>query len=84
MKTIANFFKKFSNIQPTARVIKDVTLNVLNKKNIPITVDEIIYSGGVVYIKSNQVIKNEVFILKEVILKEIEKQLNKKTVIDIR
>jgi len=84
MQTISDFFKKFSNIKPTARVIKEIVLNILKDKNIPVTEDEIIYSNGVVYIKSNQIIKNEIFISKDVILKEIENKLNKKTVVDIR
>ena len=84
MKTITSFLKKFSNIKLTSRVIKKVVLSILKDKNIPITEDEIIYSNGIVYIKSNQIVKNEVFISKESILKEIESQLNKKTVVDIR
>jgi hypothetical protein len=84
MQTISDFLKKFSQLKPTARVVKEVVLDILKNKNIPITVDEIIYSNNVVYIKSNQIVKNEIFISKESILKEIENKLNKKTVKDIR
>ena len=84
MKTITSFLKRFSNIKLTSRVMKGVVLSILKDKNIPITEDEIIYNNGIVYIKSNQIVKNEVFISKESILKEIESQLNKKTVVDIR
>ena len=84
MKTITSFLKRFSNIKLTSRVVRKVVLDILKDKNIPITEDEIIYSNGIVYIKSNQIVKNEVFISKEGILKEIENKLNKKTVVDIR
>ncbi|MFC1730960.1 hypothetical protein ACFL6I_11565 [candidate division KSB1 bacterium] len=84
MKNITSFLKKFSNIKLTSRVIRKVVLDILKNKNIPITEDEIIYSNNVVYIKSNQIVKNEVFLSKDSILKEIEKQLKKKTVTDIR
>lgn len=84
MQTISNFFKKFSNIKPTARVIKEAVLDILKDRNIPVTKDEIIYSGGVVYIKSNQIIKNEIFISKKDILEELKNKLNKETVLDIR
>ncbi|MEX0652187.1 MAG: hypothetical protein WD509_01205 [Candidatus Paceibacterota bacterium] len=84
MKTIGDFFKKFSHIKPTARVIRKIMVSILDKKNIPITEDEIVYSSGIIYIKSNQSVKNEVFILKQTLLKELEEGLNRKTVTDIR
>ncbi|NQV93043.1 hypothetical protein HQ403_00915 [Candidatus Kaiserbacteria bacterium] len=84
MQTIVNFLKKFSNIEPTARVVKKVAYSVFNERHIPITEDEIIYNNNIVYIKSNQVVKNEVFMLKANLLKEIENKLNKRTVTDIR
>lgn len=84
MQNIADFFKKFSKLKPTNRVIRKVVFYVLKNKQIPIKQDEIIYHNGVVYIKSNQIIRNEVFLSKENILKEIEIALDKKTVTDIR
>jgi len=84
MRNITNFLKRFSNIKLTSRVIRKVVLDILKDKKIPITEDEVIYSNGVVYIKSNQIVKNEVFFSKEDILKKIEDQLNKKIVVDIR
>ena len=84
MQNIANFFKKFKNIRPTSGVVKVVVLDVLKKMNIPILGDEIVYSGGVVYIKSSQIIKSEIFINKKSILDEIENKLNKRIVVDIR
>jgi len=84
MQNIANFFKKFKNIRPTSNIVKGVVLDILKNTNLPILEDEIIYNKGVVYIKSNQIIKNEIFINKEGILNEIENKLNKRIVVDIR
>ncbi len=84
MQNIASFFKKFSNIKLTSRVVKAEVLNILNNRHIPITKDEIVYNNGIVYIKGNQIVKNEVFFLREDILKDIENKLGKKMVIDIR
>ena len=84
MQTITKFLKRFSNIKPTSRIIRKIVFNILKDKSIPIKEDEIIYNKGVIYIKSNQIIKNEIFLSKEIILREIENKLNKKTVTDIR
>lgn len=84
MQNITVFFKKFSKLKPTNRIIRKTVFDILKNKHIPISKDEIIYHNGVVYIKSNQIIKNEIFLSKEYILKEIKKQLNKETVVDIR
>jgi len=84
MKNITDFFKKFSKLKPTNRVIRKIVFNVLKSKHIPILEDEIIFHQRVVYIKSNQIVKNEIFFIKESVLNEIEAQLDKKTVKDIR
>lgn len=84
MQNITDFFKKFANVKPTSRIIRKKVLSILENKNIPISEDEIIYSNGVIYIKSNQLVKNEIFLLKESLLKEIEGQLDRRIVVDIR
>ncbi len=84
MDTIVSFLKKFSNIKPTARVVKEAVFDTLKEKKIPVAIDEIVYSNSIVYIKSNQVVKNEIFISKKEILKNIEDRLNRKIVTDIR
>ena len=84
MKNIINFLRKFSNITLTSRTIKKVVFDILKNKHIQISEDEIIYHNNVVYIKSNNIIKNEVFFIKESVLNEIKIKLKKEIVKDIR
>ena len=84
MPNIADFFKKFSHIKPTSRIIKKVVFDILKERNIPISKDEIIYHNNVVHIKSNQIVKNEIFLFKESILKEVKTKFDEGVVLDIR
>ncbi len=84
MKNITSFFKKFSKLKPTNRIVRKVVLDILKERKIPISMDEIVYHNNVIHIKSNQIIKNEIFFIKEDVLKKLEKQLDKVVVKDMR
>ena len=84
MDSIADFFKKFSNIKPTARIITKEFVDLLNSKNIPVSEDDVVYSRNIIYIKARQIIKNEIFFIKESLLDDINKRIQNVTITDIR
>ncbi|MBI2618405.1 hypothetical protein HYW58_03065 [Candidatus Kaiserbacteria bacterium] len=84
MKRISDFFSKFSAIQPTGRSVVRACVEVLRRRNIPINEDELMYSRNTVYVKSHQVVKNEIFLSKEIVIKEINQKLGDTIVKDVR
>lgn len=84
MKNIADFFGKFSKLKPTGRIIKKTAYIVFKKRNLPILEDEIIYHNKTLYLSASSIIKNEVFILKNDLVKEINIELGSTQVEDIR
>jgi len=81
---IGEYLKKFTKITPPDDFLKEIILEGV-KTEIGIDIDKknITVSGGIVYIKTSPIIKNEIFMKKEKIISIIkEKQTIK--IADIR
>lgn len=84
MKSISDFFAKFSKIKPTERTVIRACVEILKRKDIPISEDELVYSNGTVYVRAHQVVKSEIFLSKEAVIKEVNQKLGTFLVKNIR
>lgn len=84
MKSISDFFAKFSAMRPTSRTVARAFADALRRKNISISEEEILYNRHTIYIKSNHMIKSEIFLLKDVVVKEVNEKLGATLIKDVR
>lgn len=84
MKQITDFLKKFSTLKPVKRKIIEGTLVIAEKQKLPLTKEMIDVRGDCIFITTNSVIKNELFIKKEIFISEINSFLGKDSIKDIR
>ncbi len=76
------FLNKFFELKNKNTHFKKILIDIIyNKINIPIQEDQIEISGKNVFIKTTPVIKNELFIKKEEIIKEFNQKTNKNILI---
>jgi len=80
MFNIGDFLIKFKNLTPPDQIVKNIFLNIIYKKlDIKIPKKNISLKNNTLYLKINPIIKNEIFLHKESILKELKKELKEKT-----
>ncbi|PIT96529.1 hypothetical protein COT82_02735 [Candidatus Campbellbacteria bacterium CG10_big_fil_rev_8_21_14_0_10_35_52] len=87
MFNISNFLEKFKNITPPNKFIKDIFISVVkNTTNILLKKNDLDVRNGTIFISTDPIIKNEIFLQKDEIMKQIVKNLNKykKTIRDMR
>jgi len=86
MFNISNYLEKFKKITPPNKFIKDVFIGVVkNTTNIILKKDDIDIRNGIIFISTDQIIKNEIFLQKNKIMKYFTKNINnyKKTIRNI-
>lgn len=82
---ISSFFDKFKKIiyqkQETKKIIKEVV-----SKNISFNLEEgfFVYKNGIIFLNCSPVIRNEIIMRKEKILKELREQLVSCNILDIK
>lgn len=84
---ITTYLTKFKNINPPNAFIKEKCVVIIKERlDVELSCDEINVRSGIVYIKANQIIKSEILLNKNEILRKINLQLEKysKVVQDIR
>ncbi|MEW5907885.1 MAG: hypothetical protein AB1643_01750 [Patescibacteria group bacterium] len=83
---LTRFLGKFRNIRPPESFIEEKTREVIKfVLNISPKKENIKYQNGIVFIKkASSIEKNEIFINKEKILRELEKNLGAKAPKDIK
>lgn len=84
MKNIQDFLGRFLSIKPTSKIIVREYIALLAQEGIPVSEDEVIYSQGVLYMKTHSVVKNEVFLRKEHLLSALNQRLGDSPVKNIR
>lgn len=87
MFNIGNFLEKFRNITPPDKFVKDVLIDVVKETaNIDIEKENLDVRNGVIFISIDSIIKNEIFLKKAEIMKNLTEKLKKykKTIRDIR
>ena len=84
MKSISGFFDRHRN-RAIAEIQNRILITKIIKKHIGVDlkIEEIVISSGILRIKSSLIIKNEIFIKKTQILKEINQKINNLKIIDI-
>lgn len=86
MENISSFLNKFKNIVPPERFVKEVFIRVVsNVANITILEKEITVKKNILHIQMSSLKKNELFLHKEKLLDELNKELKsyKKVIKDI-
>lgn len=84
---ITTYLTKFKNITPPNRFIKEKCIAAVKEElGVKLSSNEIDVRSGVVYIKANQIIKSEILLNKNEILRKLNLQLKKytKVIQDIR
>ncbi|MEK7558647.1 MAG: hypothetical protein AAB507_02360 [Patescibacteria group bacterium] len=72
------FLNKFLELKNKNTFLKKILINIIyNKINVSIQENQIEISGKSVFIKTTPLIKNELFIKKEKIIKEFNQKTNK-------
>lgn len=87
MFNIGNFLERFKNITPPDKFVKDVFIYVVKDAvNIEIEKDDLDVRNGTIFISIDPIIKSEIFLKKNEIMKNLTKKLKeyKKTIRDIR
>ena len=84
MFNVDDFLSKFKKIEPPDNTIRcyvvDVIFDVLSIK---IKKQDIKIKNNIVYIKTNNIVKNEIFLNKQTILDKINNKLNKNKINNI-
>ncbi len=85
MKSLGGFFDKFRN-KVTGEIQNRTQIIEIIKKYIgqELKMDDITISSGILRIKTSSIAKNEIFIKKNQILKELSQKLNSMKIVDIR
>ena len=82
---IGDLLKKFKTLVPREKIVKDEMISaVFEETGILLQSEEISFQNGVIFIKTNPVIKNELFMRKQKILLEIKKKIGDAFPHDIR
>lgn len=85
MFNIENFLKRFTLLTPPDDAIRGAVREIIEKEiNISIEKKNISVHNNIIYIKTKPLFKNEIFIKKQTILKELEKKFHQKTPRDIK
>lgn len=84
MIPIQELLKRFKNLTNTDKVKKEVVAEVILKNNIPITINQILFSKKTIIIKTNPIVKTEILLKKEEILKQVQTALGNDIFSEIR
>lgn len=86
MFNIGNFLEKFKNIAAPDKFVKDVLIIVIKDAvGVEVEKDDISVRNGTIFLSIDPVIKNEIILKKNEIMKNLTKKLStyKKTIRDI-
>ena len=87
MKNISSFLNKFTNLTPPKRFVKEVFINTAASiTGITLKKEEIEIRGSILFITTNSITKNELFLKKDILLQKLNEKLEgyKKVIKDIR
>jgi len=85
MFNIENFLKRFELLTPPNDAIRGAVREIIEKEiGVSIEKKNISVKNNIIYIKTKPLYKNEIFIKKQYILKELEKKFHQKTPRDIK
>jgi len=84
LNSLSSFLDRFKKFTSPNKVIYETIIKVLyNTLRVKLNKSSIKIENKVLYIKSNPVVKNEIFLHKKQILQTLKKKLKKQTINDI-
>lgn len=73
MLPLSNFFEKFKNLTNTDKVKKQLIVEIFYEYNIPVKIEQIAIIKNSLFIKTQPIIRTELNLKKEQIIKKINK-----------
>ena len=73
MLQLGQLLEKFKNLTNTEKVKKQLVVEIIKNRKIPINIDQVYFSKNTIFIKTKPIIKTEILLQKEEVLKEIKK-----------
>ena len=85
MKHLEDYLKKYANIEPSDRKVKDAVIKSLQEiLNIEIDKENISYTNKVVRVKASSLVKAKIYTKKSIILDYLKEELKEKSPKDLR
>ncbi len=84
MLPIQQLLSRFKNLTNTERVKKELLCELLNENQIPITIKQVSFSKNSIFLKVHPLIKSELALKKEDILKKLKNLPGFSGIIDIK
>lgn len=85
MKKLSQYLKKFQNLTPPDIFLKKSFRKLIQKEiNIKIDIKNIEYKNSTIFIRVNPLIKNEIFLKKDLLLKKLNTKPGEVYIKDIR
>ena len=75
MIPIQQLLERFRNLPNTEKVKKEAIIEIFNKASLPVKINQITLSKKTILIKTRPIIKTEIILQKNKLLKQIEKAL---------
>lgn len=76
MFNISQFLEKFKNITPPDKFVKEIFISVVkDTSGIALEAGDLDVRNGVIFISTNPIVKNEIFLKKREILQNLSKEL---------
>lgn len=73
---LSDFFKRFKHLTPPDISIRKYVAELVNElTGVAISVEKITVSNGVVYINTSSIVKGEIYLHKETLLKRLKEKL---------
>ena len=84
MLQLGQLLERFKNLPNIEKIKKQLVVEVFCKNNIPIKIEQISIQKNTLFIKTNPILKTEIFLKKEEILEQIKKNSGLITLRDIK
>lgn len=72
MLPLHQLLSRFKNLTNTEKVKKELVCDLLKKNNIPVTVNQVSFSKNTIFLKTQPIIKSEIFLKKNEILEIVK------------
>lgn len=85
MEQIALYLKKFTNIIPRERLVREGVVDILKEySETSIPLENIHMRGNTIFITASPILKNILFMHKKDVLKKLQNRLEKSSISDVR
>ncbi len=84
MLQLLQLLSRFKNLTNTEKARKELLCELLKENQIPVTINQISFSKNTIFFKTHPLIKSELFLKKEDILKKIKNIPGFSGIVDIK